>query len=337
MFDLKRRILVVGVGSIGERHVRCFLATDRAEIGICELNPDLRQTIAKRYNLTEVFGELASALARPWDAVLIATPAHTHIPIAAQVAQAGIHLLIEKPLSTSLDGVAALERLVAEKKLIAAVSYNHRAHPGARAIKAALSSGRFGKPLQLYMTSGQHFPTYRPAYRDIYFADRKQGGGAIQDSITHTLNLAEWLLGPITRLTADAQHQHLDGVTVEDTVHVMARHGDVMASYAMNMYQHPNESCITVVCEKGTVRFELHEKRLRIMTEVEGPWEESLHELPDRDAWYITNANVFLDVLDGTARPLCTLAEGAQTLRVNLAALRSLETGTWQDIGDSGS
>lgn len=331
----KHRILVIGVGSIGERHVRCFLATDRVEIGICEINPELRETVAKRYNLIEVYGDLSTALAQPWSAALVATPAHTHIPIATEVARAGIHLLIEKPLSTSLDGIEALQRLVAEKQLLAAVSYNHRAHPGAMAIKAALDSGRFGKPLQLYMASGQHFPFYRPAYRDIYFADPKQGGGAIQDSITHTLNLAEWLVGPITRLAADAAHQYLDGVTVEDTVHIIARHGAVMATYATNMYQAPNESCITVVCEKGTVRFELHEKRLRFMTEVEGPWEETLHELPDRDAWYVRNANFFLDALEGTSPPLCTLDEGLQTLRVNLAALRAVESGTWQTIGDN--
>lgn len=334
MPDTKFRMLVIGTGSIGERHVRCFLATGRTEIGICELNPDLREAVAKRYNLTEVYGDLSTALAKSWNAVLVATPAHTHIPIATEVAKAGIHLLIEKPLSTSLEGIDELLKVVKRKKLIAAVSYNHRAHPGAEALKAALDSGRFGKPLQLYMASGQHFPFYRPAYREIYFADPKQGGGAIQDSITHTLNLAEWLLGPITRLVVDAAHQHLDGVTVEDTVHIIARHGDVMATYATNMYQAPNESCITVVCEKGTVRFELHEKRLRIMTDVEGAWEESFYELPDRDAWYVRNANIFLDVLKGKRPPLCSLAEGLQTLRVNLAALRSAEMGAWQTVGD---
>ncbi len=334
MPESKHRLLVIGVGSIGERHVRCFLATGRVDVGICELNPELRESVAKRYNLTEVYGDLAAALAKPWSAVLVATPAHTHIPIATEVAKAGIHLLIEKPLSTSLDGIEELQRIVAKKKLLAAVSYNHRAHPGNQAMKDALDSGRYGKPLQLYMASGQHFPTYRPAYRDIYFADPKQGGGAIQDSITHTLNLAEWLVGPITRLAVDADHKHLEGVTVEDTVHIIARHGDVMATYATNMYQAPNEGCITVVCEKGTVRFELHEKRLRIMTDVEGPWDESLHELPDRDAWYVRNANIFLDALEGKGEPLCTLAEGLQTLKVNLAALKAAKSKTWQTIGD---
>ena len=52
------------------------------------------------------------------------------------------------------------------------------------------------------------------------------------------------------------RHQVLDGVEVEDTVHLLARHGDVLASYCMNQYQAPNETSITVVCERGTAQFQ---------------------------------------------------------------------------------
>ncbi len=328
----KHRILVVGVGSIGERHVRCFDATGRAVPGICEPAAERRDAVAERYSVAAAHGELGQALDAPWDAVLIATPAHTHIPIALEVARHGLHLLIEKPLSTSLEGVQALKDMVQHKGLIAGVGYHYRAHPGVRAMKAALDSGRFGRPLEVYGSVAQHFPFYRPAYREVYFADRAQGGGAVQDAITHLLNLGEYLVGPITRLAADAAHQALDGVSVEDTVHVLARHGAVMANYALNLYQHPNESQVTVVCEAGTLRFELLQKRWRCMTEPEGAWEEHTFDMQDRDAWYVANAHAFLDVLEGKAAPLCSLDEGIQTLRVNLAALKSVETQSWQEI-----
>lgn len=333
MGNAKHRILVVGVGSIGERHTRCFLATGRAEVGICESVVERREAVAKQYAVTGAYAGLEEALAQSWDAVLVATPAHTHVRIAMEIAQRGIHLLIEKPLSTSLEGIDELKALVAEKGLIAAVGYQYRAHPGVRAMKEALDSGRFGKALQVYGSVGQHFPFYRPAYRDVYFARREHGGGAIQDAITHLLNLAEYLAGPITRLAVDADHQALEGVTVEDTVHVIARHGDVMANYALNLYQHPNETQITVVCERGTLRFELHQKRWRSMTEPEGPWEDHGYELKDRDAWYVAHADSFLDVLEGKAELLCSLDDGVQTLRVNLAALESAETLSWQRVG----
>src|SRR4051794_34990129 len=103
-----KSILIVGVGSIGERHLRCFKATGRVEVGLCELNPVLRKTVAERYQVANVFGELEPALEQKHDAVVVCTPAHLHVPLALTIAKAGAHLFIEKPLSTSLEDISAL-------------------------------------------------------------------------------------------------------------------------------------------------------------------------------------------------------------------------------------
>jgi predicted dehydrogenase len=330
--ESKHRMLVVGVGSIGERHTRCFLATDRVVIGICELNDTLRTGVSDRYNVTDVFATLEEALAQQWDAALVATPAHTHIPIALQLAQAGIPLLIEKPLSTTMDGVQELLDEVKRQNLLAAVSYNYRAYPALTAMKEALDTGRFGAIRQLNANVGQNFATYRPAYASVYFANRAQGGGAIQDALTHIINIGEWLAGPVDRISGDAAHQHLEGVEVEDTVHAFARHGDVMASYALNLYQQPNETVITLACEKATLRYEVAKNQWSWMNEVEGEWHEEHHPLEERDTCYVLNANAFLDALEGPAAPLCSLEEGVQTLKVNLALLASVNAPKWEEI-----
>src|SRR5690606_32808909 len=131
------------------------------------------------------------------------------------------------------------------RDVVAGVAYVYRAHPALEEMRQAIASGRFGRPVELVAVLGQHFPFYRPAYRTIYYRDRATGGGAIQDALTHVLNAGEWLVGPITRLACDAEHLVLDGVDVEDTVHLLARHGRVMASYSLNQHQAPNESTIT--------------------------------------------------------------------------------------------
>ena len=68
------------------------------------------------------------------------------------------------------------------------------------------------------------------------------------------------------------------------------------------------------------------------MDEVDGVWHDQDHPLENRDTWYIHNANAFLDALDGTAAPLCTLEEGVHTLKVNLALLRSVESPSGERI-----
>ncbi|HEX7008731.1 MAG TPA: Gfo/Idh/MocA family oxidoreductase [Phycisphaeraceae bacterium] len=326
MSSKRHRVLIVGVGSIGERHLRCFLSTQRTHVSLCEVNESLRDRVAQRYGIAQTYADIDQVPPDACDAAVICAPAPMHVPLATQLAGRRVHLLIEKPLSTTLDGLEDLKQLIQQKGLVAAVAYNLRAHPVLADVKRVLDEGRFGRPLQIVCVSGQHFPTYRPAYRQIYYKDRKTGGGAIQDALTHMLNAGEWLVGPIDRLLADAAHLKLEGVTVEDTVHLIARHGSVMGSYSLNQHQAPNEAVITIVCERGTCRAELAPNpRWCWASEPGGPWQPGGAFTFERDTLYIDQAHAFLDAIEGKGQPLCTLAQGEQTLRVNLAALRSAD------------
>jgi predicted dehydrogenase len=278
-----------------------------------------------------VRGQSGFALADRHDAAVIATPANLHIPMAIRLAEAGVHLLIEKPLSTSLDGIDKLQEILKARNLKSVVAYVLRNNPVLRSMKDAIASGRFGRPVEIVSTSGQFFPKYRPAYREIYYRNHATGGGAIQDALTHVLNTSEWLIGPIDRLAVDAAHQVLEGVDVEDTVHVMTRQAGVLGSFSLNQHQAPFEMNITVICDKGTARYEGHLNRWRWTLEPDEPWHDEVFEPIPRDALFVYQANAFLDVLEGRAFPLCTLEEGLQTLRVNLAALASLKQQNWQN------
>ncbi len=327
-----KKVLVIGVGSIGERHLRCFQQTGRAEVGICELNNSLRESVARDYKVKSVFENLDSALNEKWDAAVICTPAHIHIPIAIQIAKKGIDLLIEKPLSTSLDGIDELIKTIDENQVIAVIAYVLRAHPLFNLFREVIQSERFGKPLHLAASSGQNFPFFRPAYRDIYYKDRATGGGAIQDALTHLINAMEWTVGPITSLTADASHQKLEGVEVEDTVNVITRHGQMLGSFSLNQYQDANELTVTVTCEKGTVRMEVHKSRWRWVDHPEKEWNDEPIEPVERDTGFIKQADLFLDAIEKSAPPLCTIEEAFQTLKVNLAILEASDKHIWKTI-----
>jgi predicted dehydrogenase len=260
-----------------------------------------------------------------------------HVPQAIQLVGRGVHVLIEKPLGVGLDHVDELVDLVARKRVVAAVGYVMRTHPALAEMRDALRSGRFGRPLELVAVSGQDFAFYRPAYRDTYYARRASGGGAVQDALTHLLDACQWLVGPIDRVVADAAHLKIEGVDVEDTVHVLARHGDVMASYALNQHQSANETTITVVCERGTVRFELHNRIWGSCERAAEPWaDHGPASAIDRDAPFIRQANAFMDAIEGKAPPLCTLEEGVRSLCANLAILDSVDTGQWVSIARRG-
>lgn len=322
-------VVVVGAGSIGERHLRCFLATGRARVSFVEVRPELTDTILSRYPGVKAFSSLAEALEHKWSGAVIATPAPLHISQALDFVNRDIGVLIEKPLSVKLDDVDGLITAVSTRQCAAAVAYVYRANPVLAEMREALQSGKYGKPVQLVATCGQNFPTYRPAYHQTYYISHASGGGAVQDALTHVVNAGEWLIGKIDRVSADVAHQVLPHVEVEDTVHVLARHGSIPASYALNQHQAPNETTITVACERATLRFEGHACRWRIMEQPDTPWIDSPPVVLERDTLFVRQAHAFLDVIERRATPLCTLQEGLSTLRVNLAILQSAESGKW--------
>jgi len=330
---VKPKILVVGCGSIGERHLRCFQRTGRAEPVACEPRAEVLQRIQATYNIAG-FATLDEAWAGAiYDAVVICAPAQMHVAMAMDCLKRGLHVLIEKPLSISLEGVNDLVQAVAASAKFVRVGYTWHFHAGVKALRDCLKSRELGRPLQVVVTSGQHFPTFRPAYREIYYTRHESGGGAIQDSMTHNVNTVEWLVGPTTRVYCEAAHQALEGVTVEDTVNAVARNGDVLVSYSHNQFQPPNETTFLVHCENGSLKFESHEQRWAKWPRGAEGWQYQAATLKERDDMFVSQANDFLDgMLDGKPGDMCTVAEAAQTLKFNLAALESWRTGKAVEI-----
>jgi predicted dehydrogenase len=334
----RHRVMIVGAGSIGERHLRCFLATGRAAVCFAELNRELRDAMAARYPQAAPFEtpRVGSETFNPTAAV-VATPAPLHVLLASELVERGVHVLIEKPLAVTEDGIAELTHAVRSRGVTASVAYVYRAHPVLASMRQAIAANEFGKPLELIVVAGQSFPTYRPAYRNTYYARHESGGGAVQDALTHLLDAGQWLVGRVNRVVADAARQKLDGVDVEDTVHVLARQGDtVLATYSLNQHQAPNELTITVVCDHGTVRFENHHGRWRSILKPDEPWRDRDEVKLERDTLFRLQADAFLDAVEGKAAPLCTLDEAIATLSATRAILQSIESRGWCSTALSG-
>ena len=210
---------------------------------------------------------------------------------------------------------------------ISTVGYVLHFLPCLRAARESLRCGDWGKPLQVSVTTGQHFPTFRPAYRQTYFTRHETGGGAIQDSLTHNVNAVEWLLGPTTRVFCDAAHRALEGVSVEDTVCVAARNGEVLASYAHNQFQAPNETTYLIHCQRGSLKIEPHDQRWGVWPCGASAWQYHPAPVNDRDELFVAQANAFLDGIGGAVTDLCSVKDAIQTLKFNIAALNSSRQG----------
>jgi predicted dehydrogenase len=317
-------VLIVGGGSIGERHLRCFQQIG-CDVALCESNEARRHELADRYQRTRTFAAIEEAAREHWFGIVIATPAHLHAEHAALLAGATSALLIEKPFCTRLSDVEWLRLATAGK--VVQIGYVLRVHPATQRVRELLAAGDIGPLHEVTVTAGQHFPSLRPAYREIYYARRETGGGAVQDAATHLFDIIQYLAGPLDWVFCDYAHQELADVEVEDTVHVVGRAGSerVLVSLALNQFMVPNETHVQLNGARGSLAIRFHEHRAGMFLLGDPAWTWTEPLVAERDDLFRAQAESFLAAAVGQQPPICTLEDGVRALLVNLAALRSGE------------
>lgn len=320
-------LLIIGCGSIGERHLRCFQRTGRTSVTATDTLPITLARVGETYGVRTSGDWLGEIQSGRHTAAVICTPASSHVEIATQALAAGLHVLIEKPLSQSLAGIAELLAARERSGRQVALAYVYHTFPPLREARAFLAENKLGPVLQAVVTSGQPFHRLRPAYAKTYYRDRRTGGGAIQDALTHAANWIESVLGPTESVLCDCAHLALPDVEVEDTVSIAARHAHAHCHYSLNQFQAPNESYLQLNAAAGSIRIELHRQRWGTFTPGATDWEWRPAAPTVQDGHFTAQANAFSDQIEGRAAPLCSLEAGVQTLRFNLAALASAASG----------
>lgn len=201
-------IAIVGFsGAIGKRHVsEVVLNASTNLVALVDPAP-ASSTVASSLNVpyyASVGELLSSATSRP-AAAIVCTPSHTHVAVATELAAAGIHILLEKPLSTSTAEGQQLVRFVRERGVQMLVGHHRRFNRHVVATKTTIEQGSLG---DITAVTGI-WATYKPsAYFDAdpvlaWRSSRSRGGGPVMINLVHEVDLLQHFLGPITRVHAE--------------------------------------------------------------------------------------------------------------------------------------
>jgi len=317
-------LLIIGAGSIGERHLRNFLRIDGVRCSIAEVDGATREKMAEQYKMEARYADYRDADPAAFDAAVICVPAKHHVPIASEVVSAGTHVLIEKPLAMSLDGIEEFKRLRDEKSVVVSVAFTLRADPVMREIKERVESGDFGAVRLVHCYSGQYWPRMRKDYPPQYAQSRETGGGAIPDHLVHIINLLEWMLGPAEEVSAKQWRLALDDIATEDTGFLTMRFpGGEIAHLGLCLCQRDTNSQFQIIADGGTMRVCLDSDALEIFLDETGEWTRGATRRGNRDDLFLNQARHFIDCIEGKATPSCSIEEAEQTLLTVLAALAS--------------
>ncbi|OEU67722.1 MAG: hypothetical protein BBJ57_06260 [Desulfobacterales bacterium PC51MH44] len=321
------KILIVGYGSIGRRHAKNFL--EFADVAVFDenlsdlnfLNPQIRS-----------FDNLDTALDWKPDGVVIATPHHTHIPLAEKAIHSNAHVLIEKPISHSLEGVQLLLSEAKQRKRQLFVVCNMRYHPGIATLQQYLHT--IGKPLFARAHVGNYLANMRPDkdYRSLYCAHRSQGGGVILDAI-HEIDYLMWLFGPIREVSCRAEKLSNMDIDVEDFACLYLKHHNMTISEIQMDYlrSFKRRGC-EIVGTRGMLLWLSEGKNPEICTvklyeKNTETWETVfVDENFDKNKPYVRLARQFIEAIKNAHSSLLTGETAFSELHIALAAHKSAST-----------
>ena len=339
-----KRILFIGLGGIGQRHlrnIRLLLGNDvelialrRVESDVAEIDNKLSRNdgvnIIEKYSI-EVEHSLHRALLRKPDATFICTPSSMHIDYATEAVKAGSHVFVEKPLSNEIKGINELENLAADLNRVVYVGFQLRFNPVIIQLKRLMDAGSVGAITSIRAEVAEFMPGFHKYedYRRSYASRSELGGGVVLTQI-HELDYLQAIFGQPHSVYAVAGSSPSLELDVEDVVDVSMKLKDkeriVPVSLHMDFCQRPTRRSCLVYAERGEIFANLVDRTV-IKTDVEGIEEKFSWPNVDRNQQFIDEVVHFLDCVGSSVSPLVNLSEGKKSLLMALAIKQSIALG----------
>lgn len=325
----KRHILIVGVGSVGRRHARNLVSLG-CEISCSDPRRDRLDQAATEIPVKLRFDTMESALQSgcAFDGVAVCSPPRYHVSQSLVALDAGIPVLLEKPVSPDYaDCLRLFERLEQGGELL--LGYTYRWWEPLRRLRDLIRAGKIGRVRLARFTMSAHLADWHPwePYQEFFMASRELGGGALLDE-SHFIDLMLWFFGRPERLFARVEKISDLEITTDDFVEVSAVYSNgLRASIHLDLIGRPHEKRVVCVGESGTLQCRFDPNELRFCNTCDPAWEVELYAL-DRNDMFMGVAREFLDLISGSRRPLtCNIGDGLGVLEIVEACRRSQETG----------
>jgi len=322
------KILIIGGGSIGSRHLKNLqtLGVDGACLGVVDPNPNRGLSSAgKTEDGPLFFTDIKKALKEKWQAAFICSPSSTHVKIALELAKYKIPMFIEKPLSHNLQNLGQLQKAVKNIKPIM-VGYNIDFHPQFKKVQSIVKRKVLGKIFGVKAEFGYYLPDWRDKtdYSKTYSAKRELGGGILLDDI-HEINSVYSLFGPIKKVFGITARISNLKINTEDYVEAIVWfENGIIGQMHMDYLQRNYSRSLKIIGEKGTLIWDLNDSKIDMFTAFSKHW-KTVDKIAkfDWNETYLEEAKEFLKRLNKKKNPESNLQRGIETLKIALAIKQS--------------
>ena len=339
------KFLIAGLGSIGRRHFRNLIALGEKDIVLLRTRKaTLPDDELAGYPVETDINE-ALQKHKP-DAVIVANPTALHLDIAIPAAEAGCAILLEKPVSDSLDRLDVLQQAAQKSGSKILVGFQFRYHPTLNKVRELVQANAIGKVITVHAHWGEYLPQWHPweDYSKSYAARADLGGGVIR-TLTHPLDYLRYLIGEVEALWSFNGHISPLKMDVEDVAEIGLKFSNgAIGGVHLNYVQRPPRHTLEIVGTQGTLRWDNADGILHVQT-FPAPFASYSDDPPapvietfsppdnfDRNQLFVSQTRHFIETARGGTEPVCSLDDGIMALCLALAAIESQETGKVVDI-----
>ncbi len=327
------RVAVIGCGLIAQRsHLPAYAAAPEADLAaVVSGHREHAEAAAREFGAARVLSSWEEAVADPGiDAIDICTPNALHAPIAIAAARAGKHVLVEKPMATTLAEADAMIAAARETNVTLMVAHNLRFVPIYQVIERAMRDGIIGRPFTargMFMHAGPD--EFWGATSDWFWQEANAGGGSLLDMGIHMIDLLRWMIGRRVIEVSAMTARVLKPTFADDNALVLMRfEGDVLASVQSSWSARPApDRQITIHGEKGNIAMgRSAAEPLAFHLQTDGDPSTIVPDIPSASPIGDPFVHFVRSIQQGV-EPLVTGQEGRTSLAIALAAYESAGTG----------
>ena len=317
------KILVVGYGSIGKRHVKNILKHTNHQIIICTKRQDLSSLNQKRI---KIFDTLQKCLNENPEIGFITNETAYHISTAKQLAKEGIDLFIEKPLSDSRKDIKILQKIVKQKKLVTQMGYNLRFHKCIIQIQKLIIQNKIGKIISIQAENGSYFPDWHPHedYKISYAGKKRLGGGIVLTQIHDIDYLSSFFGQPKSIFSFMGKFSDLKISGEDYCASIIRFRNNITAELHLDFFQGPEFRGCKIKGTNGIITWNSLDNEIKFFNNKKKKW-EIIFKIKkfERNQMYIDELKHFLKCVKNRKKTINGLDNGIKTLNIALAMKES--------------
>jgi predicted dehydrogenase len=309
-----KKVAVIGLGNIAIRH-RNNLKVLFPDVELLVMSASGRVPIEYIDEYDGIATSIEELIQEKVELVIVASPAPFHAKHSIPFIEAGIPTLIEKPVTTSIEDAKAINRAIKLYKTPVSIGYCLRYLPSAQKLKVLLDHEKIGTLYNANFEIGQYLPDWRPNknYQDSVSAQKKLGGGALFE-LSHELDYAQWLLGPLHATHSILRKSKELALDVEDMADIFAlTELGVVATIHLDFLQRKAHRKCSFIGSKGRIEWDLIQNQLTLVTATET---SVLYSDPawDKNQMYLAMIEDFVQMIEKNKHTCIEFAEAIRTV-----------------------